>query len=729
MKDNCQRGAITVFLSIVLMIFIILAGVIVDGVRLRISEVQVKRSSRLSLQSVLAGYNSNLKEDYGLFALDYDNEIQLKDAFMYYMQKNLSITEDIPSIEFYLDNDEDISYWDIYDYTIEKISLTPVYSLNDDEIIRNQILEHMKLRGPQKIVDEFLHKLFEFNKYQKSVTAFKKKLDIEEELYQLAVLQDNLETVVSQANKFNSGHLKDSSNILISNIKDIYKYQKQQESLLQELDSLRRNQTEEDTENINRLMLKLYEIDTSIGILVNEIIGLQKEIGNTVTNFLAVNREALALVDLIEIKSKKIIILIDELEGEIDDEESDINNELKKDVEKFKRIINKKEVEEVVDLAKENIAHLEEAKAAIEEADIQTNSLSIDTIKIIEDKINEFQGHVAQYKTMNYSKPKVDELDEDGIEIVDDRKTIAVETKKFLKDKQNIITKKIDDSVFQSLPSKGKNITLEDDDVEFDTDKGKNGFAFVSFDFLSTLMFNSSKNGFIDIRDEAYINEYIIGTFKSYVSDKDNFTRDLRNINKASRKAFFDYEVEYILYGSQSQAENILKAKRDILAIRFVFNVLNVYQSPELVKKATVIASSIAPLLGGASMPLIKTLILCGWAMVYSIEDVIDLMQGKEVNLFRKNKTIKFNYEDYLRILLLRPGMKKMKLDRTKDLIQINLSEIHEENFTIENLFTFVSVDIVYSIKYLFINNPLLMENNESVKNRYFNKIQLWHGY
>nr|WP_243427958.1 DUF5702 domain-containing protein [Alkaliphilus hydrothermalis] len=196
------------------------------------------------------------------------------------------------------------------------------------------------------------------------------------------------------------------------------------------------------------------------------------------------------------------------------------------------------------------------------------------------------------------------------------------------------------------------------------------------------------------IRNEIYINEYILDVFNNYV-----------NQEKKQRTAFFNSEVEYILYGNPSQQENITAVKRDLIMMRFVVNLLYVYSDPKLVESATILATSLAAPIGPAAMPLIKTLILCGYAMNYSVEDVNQLLKGEAVNFYRGKEALKLIYEDYVRFLLLRPGYShSTKINRVKDLIQLNLQKnpIYGEKYLIKQSNTFVDLKVQYSMKVLF---------------------------
>ncbi|KAB3537233.1 hypothetical protein F8154_02760 [Alkaliphilus pronyensis] len=735
MEGNNQRGAITVFLSIVLLVFIILAGVIVEAARLRVSEFQAKRITRLATNSVLAGYNKDLKEDYGLFALDYQNQDEITTALQYYINNNFKVIEGLPNImgNQFIDSNSSTNYWDIFDYRIETVSVVPEYPLLEDEVIRQQILEFMKLRGPEKVVEVFLDKLLEFNNHKKSIKSFSQKLDIEEELYQLAILHDTLEDITDKCNEIMDGYIVAFTKDYVRLAEDLYEYQKEKESLNRRIDDLlKKSKNSNDIEIDNQLeslLQRLSRVSNEIRDIKKDISKIERQIEAEILSFEGLNNEAVSIVDLITAKNEAIKTLIDNFENEIKGGENQLNDELKEDIKEFKKIIQEAKVQSIKDSSLININNLMRAQLALEKLTGNRNPSSQKDMILIKEKAKEIQLLIESCIKLEFTKVKVEYIDNEGVKVVDDRRRNASKAKEFLLEEKETIKKTIDADVFKNLPSKGENNTYINKEIEFDGNSGKGGYTFESYNLLNSLMFDSFKEDFVNIRDEIYINEYILGMFKSYVSDKESFIKDLRNIEKPTKSTFLDYEVEYILYGSDSQAENFNKAKRDILAMRFVFNVLHVYQTPKLVNDATIIAASLSSILGGASLPLLKTLILCGWAMSYSIEDVSNLLKGEEVNLIKKTDTIKLNYEDYLRILLLKPGIGKIKLNRVKDLIQLNINKKTGEALVVDEMFTYMNVNIKYSIKYLFFNLPLFQRLVAANDNRYNYEIQLWYGY
>ena len=69
-----SQAVISIFLILTMMPLLGLAVVLVDGSRVRSAEMMVKEASDLAAMSTLAGYDKDLKNDYGLFALKNPND-------------------------------------------------------------------------------------------------------------------------------------------------------------------------------------------------------------------------------------------------------------------------------------------------------------------------------------------------------------------------------------------------------------------------------------------------------------------------------------------------------------------------------------------------------------------------------------------------------------------------------------------------------------------------------
>jgi hypothetical protein len=97
MESSRWKGAITVYLSIILSAVILMGGVLMDIVRIRTAELQVRRAADTAALSVLAGFHTKLKKDYGLFALHNSDIAYVNNEIEKYLKANLSGMQEQPA--------------------------------------------------------------------------------------------------------------------------------------------------------------------------------------------------------------------------------------------------------------------------------------------------------------------------------------------------------------------------------------------------------------------------------------------------------------------------------------------------------------------------------------------------------------------------------------------------------------------------------------------------------
>jgi len=151
-REHQQRGAITVFLAILFLSFVILTGVLVDGARMRSAGSYTSMAMDTALLSTLAGYDSQLKEEYGVFALDTSNQSTIQEQLRFHLHLNL-----VPR-----DEDDGTGGLDLYRFRIEEVApLLDEHTLYDNAVLRHQILEHMKYRAPVSVADNYFELMWE----------------------------------------------------------------------------------------------------------------------------------------------------------------------------------------------------------------------------------------------------------------------------------------------------------------------------------------------------------------------------------------------------------------------------------------------------------------------------------------------------------------------------------------------------------------------------------------
>jgi len=131
-------------------------------------------------------------------------------------------------------------------------------------------------------------------------------------------------------------------------------------------------------------------------------------------------------------------------------------------------------------------------------------------------------------------------------------------------------------------------------------------------------------------------------------------------------------------------------------------------------------------------MPIIKTMILAGWAMGYSLEELDKLLKGEEIPLVRNKESIKADYRDYLRFFLLSNNTTLDKrLNRVMDIIQLNFNMLSpaDTEFVQWGFYTGFDLQSEYSIKYLFMQLPFMQSELGVSGGRYRFKKTIRNSY
>jgi hypothetical protein len=520
---------------------------------------------------------------------------------------------------------------------------------------------------------------------------------------------------------------------------------------------------------------------------INKLNDLWYKIRNPMTSdYIKANKTALDEISKIMQKGEKARLAIAELEQFLDDSFPDGESAFSKD-------FNDQLSTELTDV-KELI--LEGQKAAVMMEQISGNIASLEKIVSEMDEIRKNSGGglpadglpqrliemIGEYAGIDYDYTRPEKGDKKD----DPRKGKAEEVKKFISEK---LLKDVNYEAAgfekESLPSYTKVITgnFDERDMEFigylpaatGTARGGADGASYNSDFGNVdeeadlydedSEFQENVFGFISdigglvsdqaaaLRDNIYINEYIMGTFKNSVPTLANGAEVVKDTNlhgdeKEKIETFYDCEVEYILHGQASQELNNIMTKGELLLVRFGLNTLHVYTDPAKRTKAATIATTVAGWwTGGAGIPIITNLIMGGWAMGEALIDVRELAEGKSLPIYKMkgdwlldigiasetgpktDRRLYFNHHDYLRLFLLTVG-EDTKLSRIEDLIQLNICKARGSNdFRMSDCCTYVRVEAEVSMKYLFITQPFVYREFKTGDGRYIYNVLLYEGY
>lgn len=754
-----NEGAISIFLCIVLLAILVLAGVLVDGTRLNFSQTQVESALDSSSKSALANYNYMLKELYGLMALSDNDPEVLRDGILYYFERNLMVKgiedeEEVSFLNFFgFNGSEKIPPLDLYDYMVEDLTVQPLYNLSEPEVLRAQILEYMKYRGPKALATGLMDKFMIFGGFKKQADILEKKIDVDEDLTDIKKHQikasDNMMTVNSFGKDLDvSSKYEEVAEYIVDAMsleKDCIQLEEEIEALGDELkdvtdeieksniemrkienDIMKRmleafaeDKTPPDTsaeeEKIRQLGERINELQAGIEDKIKEkeekeselstkkeeldskrskISQVNNEILSNLKKFIDAAKDTASSLETVRDKSISTVNKIDNINTELEGEVNEFSDFTRMDLGSKKETISTEDINPKINEVKHNLSILESIKNNIEESKIDKLTLkefsdkvpSLDEVKkkinteYVKNQMRNYKGiengnAIDYYVDKGAISDKAEEDEEDprdffnefiksgGSELEEDENKIEENLKEIPKDapsKEGYKPTEIelienDEKIIEGILKIMEEMEYTNSEYSsgmlYGGGKGLEAFDAGSMSFSKSgpvkkalSLFSKMAELFVEgvskVRDDMYINEYIMGNFMNYTTNPEK-DYDLRGKLMKERPVFFDAnnaDVEYILIGSEEESLNILGVKAQINLIRFALNAIAIYTDPQKVNAALKTATAVAGW-SAIGVPIVHTLIMMGWAMAESMFDVHLLMKGESVPIFKTRNT------------------------------------------------------------------------------------------
>ena len=168
MRKRKVKASISLFMAIIMLSMFVISSVINDATRMRAARAMVQSAADSAALSVLAKYDGDLKDRYGLFALYEDNKDAVLEDFTDYFTENLSsnyplssdFKESLKSFMKSVGQDMDgkrVAPYDIYGFElidakdredgITDASVDLAYSIIEPGVLETQMAEFAKYRG------------------------------------------------------------------------------------------------------------------------------------------------------------------------------------------------------------------------------------------------------------------------------------------------------------------------------------------------------------------------------------------------------------------------------------------------------------------------------------------------------------------------------------------------------------------------------------------------------
>jgi len=147
-----SKGAVTVFVTLLLIPAILVSGTAVDLARIHVARSIIQDANQLAANSVLTQYNALLKDLYGLFGVAEDDPI-LGQLLNDYIEVSVfgapGQNRSLGTLQLFYGSN----------ISMEELHFPDGKNLRNEDVLRRQIEEYMKFRGPVIIVQEMLELL------------------------------------------------------------------------------------------------------------------------------------------------------------------------------------------------------------------------------------------------------------------------------------------------------------------------------------------------------------------------------------------------------------------------------------------------------------------------------------------------------------------------------------------------------------------------------------------
>ncbi len=792
------KGAISIFLVIILIPTMLLSAVLIDGARMRSAEAMTQEAADLAASSVLADYNVDLKEDFGFFAInDHENVEKIYKESLAATLMASGLAED----EAYSDRIWELlksqagasnpykgaDFLNLYDFKVDQLDVTPMYSLANVQVLESQMVEQAKFRGVYFAVDrlgilgKFAEIQAEAQEQSEASEAMEDKMEVDEkdkaetEIYKMNEDLRTLDQLVTEMMAGENTYLDSlgawMKQIQIEITESEEELTKAEKALAKDhgkkkkdfLNSVKKAQKQaEDTydqilnakEATEAAIEKLQNYQDQYSGSSNETIqGLAQDAGDTIQEYqkylsrienilendiLYHFRNDDGMASQMEDTAGDIDTAITRFQDEIeedDDEEDDDGEDDEEPPEYYFYYVNSE-------------TRTTEIEAVLRGSNTKCYEGACD--KPIKYLIDAGQGYFYRTLSVEFSEPEDTDTGERLKEFAQNQSgkegdsgdsTTAEEAERG----------SVSDEVYAQRPS-----------VTFDPSNEKNPIVQADINYYSEdgkltaskdLVKGASSSFLLELgevaRDEALIYSYVFGTFKTRLtgnskftkngassSDKDSFYMpdwrvkydngeiDLRFEPKKDHETVLRGEIEYLVYGRQSDAVNENLVYTTILADRLPKNMYAV-SGHDNIKTICRKAAKAASALTGYTVPraVFYWIFITAWAVAESYMDMYYLVScGYQIPLFKDSKKVLLDefpstedqgfvehygkdgifvtYEDYLLMLLFIKGRKTRDM-RVADLVEMNMRQDHSD-FRMAQAYTWIKADTDLSIRYLF---------------------------
>lgn len=163
-ENRRLKGAVSIFLIIIILPTMFFSAVLIDGSRMASARAMTQEAADLAAISALAAYDQNLKDQFGLFAAEDSTKLEAiyKESLnatllAYGMSGDAQYSERLWDImKTTLTGEKSYmgaSFLNLYDFSVDRCDVTPMFCLAEQNVLENQMVEYAKFRGLYVMAD------------------------------------------------------------------------------------------------------------------------------------------------------------------------------------------------------------------------------------------------------------------------------------------------------------------------------------------------------------------------------------------------------------------------------------------------------------------------------------------------------------------------------------------------------------------------------------------------
>ena len=673
-----DKGVITVFLSITLLLILSFFFTIIEGARIYVARVYAERALSTAMDSVMAEYYGPLWKEYHIFGLDgsygaadIDTDA-ISDKLEEYMSYTLYPTQDMNLSK----NHKAI---DFYDISIDSLSIDNINLLIDyqGELYFDEAVQYMKYKELGDGFESLLSNMSLMENTGKVSVIYEEKLKVEE---QLVDIDKGILTLMELLDGISTGKRglkvnKDGS------LKTVDTYIKQIS-----FGNVTKDSVEINNEHVFNGLKKSYwfpeedfkKIEESFTKIegINSLIELIRQMGEGPENYIIIEQE-LALLQFqkdvllaginrkgkqIQSKLRKIISLIDKANNEIDKIiskitiavplleglEGTLNNE--KDsldptiFDQLKDSVNELQSYCSIDtdgdrfLAMKDILNKNKDILINTEAVLENATLSLSKGRIKDGRssfkkgLSVLKGYQIQGLRLDYSSLVLEKKDTDLLgkaynSILGGITSLVIDPNKI---SDGTLQERTRPSDYYQLLQEGEGFFT--DFEEYIGSDGGSALELSQFFGGVGGVFEgaqNSGNGINPVAKKLLFQEYIKEHFYSFPLDESEL--------QERKPTLLEYEQEYLLGGKKSDEENINYVISKIMMIRMVGNLASILTNKTICNEAKVAATA---MVGFTGLPILinitQALIILLWSFAEALVDTCALLKGMELPLIKE---------------------------------------------------------------------------------------------